>query len=213
MTTAHRPTWNAARGSDSQGGNKVLAPSQQISVRDLAGHTRLKTRQIGQNAPQDIAARDLKLELEEKERNRGKAPAVKAEEEDSTLLRKLAQYRKADADSDPEQSEDDDDDDEESDSDSDEEAELMRELEKIKNERELEKMKQMAEKQQFEEKKITSLGANPLKSDGDFTVKRKWYDDCVFKNQAASAPVVKKRFINDTIRNDFHRKFLDKYIQ
>ena len=41
----------------------------------------------------------------------------------------------------------------------------------------------------------------------------RWYDDVVFKNQAKDEPQRKKRFINDTIRNDFHRKFLSKYIQ
>ena len=41
----------------------------------------------------------------------------------------------------------------------------------------------------------------------------RWDDDVVFKNQARDEPVAKKRFINDTIRNDFHRKFLSKYIQ
>ena len=41
----------------------------------------------------------------------------------------------------------------------------------------------------------------------------RWDDDVVFKNQARDEPQVKKRFINDTIRNDFHRKFLTKFIQ
>jgi protein CWC15 len=44
-------------------------------------------------------------------------------------------------------------------------------------------------------------------------MKRRWNDDVVFKNQARNEPEVKKRFINDTIRNDFHRRFLNKYIQ
>jgi protein CWC15 len=35
----------------------------------------------------------------------------------------------------------------------------------------------------------------------------------VFKNQARDEPQLKKRFINDTIRNDFHRRFLNKYIE
>lgn len=41
----------------------------------------------------------------------------------------------------------------------------------------------------------------------------RWYDDVVFKNQARDEPETKKRFINDTTRNDFARKFMKKYIQ
>jgi protein CWC15 len=44
-------------------------------------------------------------------------------------------------------------------------------------------------------------------------VKRKWNDDVVFRQQTRSEPETKKRFVNDTIRNDFHRSFLKKYIQ
>merc|ERR1712146_399324 len=36
---------------------------------------------------------------------------------------------------------------------------------------------------------------------------RRWDDDVVFKNQARDEPKLKKRFVNDTIRNDFHRRF------
>jgi protein CWC15 len=47
---------------------------------------------------------------------------------------------------------------------------------------------------------------------GQAKIKRKWNDDVVFRNQAQSEPEVKKRFVNDTIRNDFHRNFLRKYV-
>jgi protein CWC15 len=44
-------------------------------------------------------------------------------------------------------------------------------------------------------------------------IKRKWNDDVVFRNQARGESAgMKKRFINDTVRNDFHRRFLDKFI-
>ena len=35
----------------------------------------------------------------------------------------------------------------------------------------------------------------------------------VFKNQSREPKKEERRFINDTVRNDFHRKFLSKYIQ
>jgi len=58
------------------------------------------------------------------------------------------------------------------------------------------------------------LRGNPLLRAGEgFGVKRRWDDDVVFRNQARIEPEVKKRFINDTIRNDFHKKFLSKYIK
>ena len=38
-------------------------------------------------------------------------------------------------------------------------------------------------------------------------------DDVVFKNQAREPKKEAKRFINDTVWNDFHRKFLFKYIK
>lgn len=44
-------------------------------------------------------------------------------------------------------------------------------------------------------------------------VKRRWDDDVVFRNQTRGEPKVQKRFINDTIRNDFHRRFLHRYIR
>ena len=34
----------------------------------------------------------------------------------------------------------------------------------------------------------------------------RWDDDVVFKNQSRNEPKKERRFINDTIRNDFHRR-------
>jgi protein CWC15 len=46
-----------------------------------------------------------------------------------------------------------------------------------------------------------------------FQVKRRWDDDVVFKNQARGEPKAQKRFINDTIRNDFHKRFLTRFMK
>jgi protein CWC15 len=35
----------------------------------------------------------------------------------------------------------------------------------------------------------------------------------VFKNQSRKEEQVRKRFINDPTRNDFHKRFLEKYVQ
>jgi protein CWC15 len=115
---------------------------------------------------------------------------------------------------------DDDDDDSDldsSDSDSDdegfEEELLQRELEKIKKEREEARVrKEAAESEEsLRAKSVAANASNPLL--GSQAVKRKWNDDVVFKNQARSEPEVRKRFVNDTIRNDFHRRFLVKYMR
>lgn len=61
------------------------------------------------------------------------------------------------------------------------------------------------------------LHGNPLlsKKPGDFTVKRRWDDDVVFKNCAKGqdAKNKPKNFINDSLRSEFHKKFMDKYIK
>jgi protein CWC15 len=44
-------------------------------------------------------------------------------------------------------------------------------------------------------------------------VKRRWDDDVVFKNQTRGEPKAQKTMINDTIRNDFHRRFLNRYVK
>jgi protein CWC15 len=45
-------------------------------------------------------------------------------------------------------------------------------------------------------------------------MKRKWNDDVVFRNQAAKEKGGgERRFINDTVRNDFHKRFMDKFMK
>ena len=49
----------------------------------------------------------------------------------------------------------------------------------------------------------------------EYGVKRRWDDDVVFKNQARGTEErgKEKRFVNDLLRSDFHRKFMDKYVR
>ena len=44
MTTAHRPTWQAAKGGEEQGGSRIFAPMRQFSAKDAPSHTTLKDR-------------------------------------------------------------------------------------------------------------------------------------------------------------------------
>jgi len=118
-----------------------------------------------------------------------------------------------DSDDDLSESESDDDSDDE-----DEEAALQAELDKIKKEREIAKAKEEAEnlKEDESRKREAALIGNPLLGGSAITgkVKRRWGDDVPFRNQARSEPEQnRKRFINDTVRNDFHKRFLNKFIR
>ncbi|KDR75599.1 hypothetical protein GALMADRAFT_489720 [Galerina marginata CBS 339.88] len=161
MSTAHRPTWDPAQAKDVKGG------SRQFSVRDMAAHTKLKFRQVGQTSTGEVKKRDLRAELlaaEQDARNKkrkaeGKPPLLEDTpgepvDEESNKRRKLLQEAleldKDDSDEDMDGDKDEkgkgkaeDEDEDESEEDSDEEeddtAELLRELEKIKRERAEEK--------------------------------------------------------------------------
>ncbi|TDH65879.1 hypothetical protein CCR75_005405 [Bremia lactucae] len=192
-------------------------------------------RQVGQGTANEVELLDLREELERKEEkyvrekdrkvNTAQDKLRRLEENKKILLlgdaetneRELQlknvakRYNDADDGVDSEDSSD-------SDSDSnDEEDELMRELEKIKQEREAERLqKEEADRKVVEQQSRDEiLQGNPLTQQGvgSAKMKRRWNDDVVFKNQSRNEPDVKKRFINDTIRNDFHRRFLSKYIQ
>jgi protein CWC15 len=241
MTTAHRATFHAAIGGKEQGGGRYIAGVSRVHVHDLAGQMSIKTRQPGQGTADEISKEDMRAKLQEREHEHlkriGKAPVTKAppplpppEDDDDDddgpgviLDPDDADDKRAHAPSEmlkaAEESDDDDDDDDE-----DDEEELMRELERIKQERAQEALKREQEEAENELKERDSaiLQGNPLldptrvgssSGGGSFAVKRRWDDDVVFKNQAREPKKEGRRFINDTVRNDFHRKFLSKYIK
>jgi protein CWC15 len=127
-------------------------------------------------------------------------------------------YGRDDVDDDIEVDADDDDDD-------DEEEELRAELMRIRAERESER--EAAEAEQIASgNPLLNLSAYAASSvdetDGEsvrstapaeFSVRRRWDDDVVFKNQARNERALQPRFINDTIRNDFHRRFMKRYVR
>ena len=141
---------------------------------------------------------------------------VQEEDYEVKKRRVLEETRDIDADSDSssESSE------EAEDDEKDETAELMRELAKIKAERAEAAAKVAAEqaaKEQEQREKDIALG-NPLlnaEQGRDYGVKRRWDDDVVFKNQARGTEErgKEKRFVNDLLRSDFHRRFMDKYVR
>jgi len=114
---------------------------------------------------------------------------------------------------------DDDSNESDDDSDEDEEAALQAELAKIRAEREAVKAKAEAEAAAQEQDQLeeAALIGNPLlhsePAEATGKLKRRWNEDVVFRNQAKGEPEQKKRFINDTVRNDFHKRFLNKFIK
>ncbi|KAN0109864.1 Pre-mRNA-splicing factor Cwf15/Cwc15 [Russula decolorans] len=114
----------------------------------------------------------------------------------------------------------------------DETAELFRELEKIKRERAAEKERvDQAEAAVTEAEREAQIAtANPLlnlaaalgnapgintTAPGTFAVKRRWDDDLIFKNQAASDKDNARagQFVNDLLRTEFHKKFMSRFIK
>lgn len=140
-----------------------------------------------------------------------------AEEDYEAKKRRVLEETK-DIDADSESSEGSDSESEDEDEE-DESAELMRELAKIKAERAEAAAKAAAEqakKDEEQREKDIALGnplLNPKKE--DYGVKRRWDDDVVFKNQARGTEErgKEKRFVNDLLRSDFHRRFMDKYVR
>ena len=92
----------------------------------------------------------------------------------------------------------------------DDEEELLRELARIKQERaeaEAERVAAQAAKEEAIAK------ANPLLGGGATVLRRRWDDDTVFRGQA-SKPSDREanKFVNDVVRTQSHKKFLNKYV-
>ncbi|KAJ2887826.1 complexed with cef1p [Coemansia aciculifera] len=240
MTTAARPTFNPAKGKapdeltfmtsakdlPSHTKLKTRKPGQGIqdeyTIEDLKREL-VEAEQAHSRAKRQITDSDGGSSSGVSEENRAQLESAK--------MRYIEMAQRLDAASDDEGSEgsdngsdDEDEDDANEDGDSDDDSEdetamLMRELEKIKRERAEERVR---EEQDALERKLVDgdaagkssfLGENPLLANRDFSVKRRWDDDVVFKNQAQGDDgKPKKRFINDMLRSDFHRKFMKKYI-
>lgn len=98
---------------------------------------------------------------------------------------------------------------EDDDDDEDDPAELMAELNRIKQERAAEEEKRKEEQLAKEKHVESSLNVEP-----SFSIKRGWDDDVPFKNCANDEPDSKRKlYFNDTLRQDFHKRFMDKYIR
>ncbi|VDN07051.1 unnamed protein product [Thelazia callipaeda] len=216
MTTAHRPTFEPARGGSGRNEGDLSKLSQQYSSKDMPSHTKLKYRQKGQGHSDDIRSKDLRRELEEKEKAVGRERRSRGS---GWNMQKKPRLESSATNAQDEDEPYDDDLNENSDSDEDDTAELMAELARIRKERALKKAQRDAALAEEQERIRTEhiLHGNPLlnSESTDFKVKRRWDDDVVFKNCAKDIEERKKEqvFINDAIRSEFHRKFMEKYIK
>lgn len=174
----------------------------------------------GQGTSDEVRTRDLRKELEERERDAGGKSSSKQPAVVRRAIEAQAKRQKLEQNPDADDPVDDSDrsDDEDSDDDT---AALLAELNKIKRERIQENAKKEAEKQQEEEKirMENILSGNPLLNYASGTpksnvkVKRRWNDDVVFKNCARTEVDKGDTFINDSLRSEFHKKFMEKYIK
>ncbi|KAG5513579.1 hypothetical protein PMAC_001011 [Pneumocystis sp. 'macacae'] len=226
MTTAHRPTYDPVRGKSNE-----QAPTRMFSSRSLPAHTVLKFRRAGQASIEEIEQRDLRAELLEAESayfSKKSDPYNTKEisqnneslENDDPRAKRakiLEETRFIDADVDDDNG--DKDDKNEDNDDEDETAELLRELDKIRRERAEEKERSVEREKalQDEEQREREIAmGNPLLNltSKDFSVKRRWDDDVIFKNQAKGiSDTPKKEFVNDLLRTEFHRKFMKRYVK
>nr|CAG4651481.1 EOG090X0IT3 [Simocephalus serrulatus]SVE94619.1 EOG090X0IT3 [Simocephalus serrulatus] len=227
MTTASRPTFAPATGGQGRGETSLSSMSKQYSSRDLASHTKLKYRDIGQGSSEEVRNKDLKRDLEEREKSykdkvdrRERERPLRSVSSTTPALKKTRVEPSGNLDADdPIEDESDDSTDDE---DEDDTAELMAELQRIKGERAAEMAKKEMEQKQEEERirMENILSGNPLLNYSgkapktDMRVKRRWDDDVVFKNCSRAEPERKEiTFINDSLRSEFHKKFMDKYIK
>jgi protein CWC15 len=204
MTTAHRATYKSAKATYNgveQGNYSTFGTgTNAVAARDMPGQGTLKRRLDGQGTEEEINKLDLKAQLEKSEaEHRSKRAKLVAQYDDSDddVEGQLAMLDDAGESGEDSSSSDDS-------SDDDDEEELMKELEKIKAERKRER------------EAAAAAASNPIMDGGQDggRIAQRWDDDTVFKNQARGTNLkTKARFINDTVRNDFHRRFMNKYIK
>lgn len=230
MTTAARPTYYAAIGKQETVGSTI---SHHRSGKNQIAHTKMKFRQPGQSTAEEMKEIDLVQELNKNEQNyelaKNKMMSTLIQEEKNVNVALMLKNKPEtdlnelknkydDADVDEEDSNDGfDSSSDESDDEDDDEEELQRELMRIRQEKEATQARKQQEDEELLQRKQqdNAMNNNPMQhiEENSAKIKRRWNDDVVFRNQARDEPQVKKRFVNDTIRSDFHRSFLRKFIK
>ena len=182
-------------------------------------------RQPGQNYAEELKSKDFKRELHAREieaKEKSRKPSAASPLAIAAPKKPRLEALPSNIDADDKIFDDDADEDDEDDDDDDEDdaEELLAELNRIRKEREAEEFRREEERRKQEEKiRLENIiRGNPLinttPTQANFKVKRRWDHDVVFKNCAKNDTDEKgKSFINDTLRSDFHKKFMEKYIK
>ncbi|KAG5653793.1 hypothetical protein H0H81_010463 [Sphagnurus paluster] len=244
MSTAHRPTWDPAQAKDVKGGSRQFSVRDMAAHTKLKfrQHGQTSTDEVKKrDLRAELLAAEQEAK-NKKRKAEGKPPlpieGASGDEEANKrrkLLQEALEMDKDDEDEDGEKDgeEADSDEDDDEDEDEDDTAELLRELEKIKRERAEEKARQEREESATtaaaREAEIAT--GNPLLNlaaalgqqvpsglnttvPGTFSVKRRWDDDLIFKNQAMDTrDKGQGHFVNDLLRTEFHKKFMAKFIK
>lgn len=234
MTTAHRPTFDTARGHTNSS-----APTRQYSSRSLPAHKVLKYRKsnpsrgIEEPLQRDTATHDMSKAAANQlagalapsplesdlSSNAGKiiAPIEKSSSnEDTGFNEQDLQTTVTSADLHTESLSIAASDSSDLSDDEDEAAELMRELEQIKRERALEQdaRAQATAADEMARRQSEIAFGNPLLSttEGSQMAQRRWDEDVVFRVRESKSSG-KPDFVNDLLRSDFHRSFMKKYVR
>lgn len=213
MTSAHRPTFDHAKGKD----NKNL--SSITHKRGLPSHTRLKFRtkkrktvsEFEEDEDETILNDGRKLDGVSGEHISGLVNELKSGTVEVATIGETNNDNSKSDETEKSGTKDDDnkeeDDEESSEDDSEDEEALLMEMEKIKKERE--ELKSKEEKAEIEKR---AKNSNPLMLiDTESSKKRSWRDRKTMSKKTVANS--ESKFINDTVKSDFHKKFLDKYVR
>lgn len=210
MTTSHRPQLEARNGSKTS-----YVPTSTQHARLLPGHTQLKYRKrkaafddkehkMRNTSKPGITTEETAVDIEIKGYRQERDNDSKEYDHTSSEEENGEKEKEDGDDHDEEDYEEDDEEDDE-----DQEA-LLRELNKIRQERMVQKLK----KQQIEEEEQEVSGHMP-------TVKKNWRSTSVFgrhkkvgdlaSNKKPSSD--KDKYVNDLTKSEYHQDFLHKYVK
>lgn len=234
MTSAHRPTFDHAKGKD----KKVV--SSIAHKRALTSHSKLKFRSKRVRKNEEFYDDDTEetndngdgrkipglteqkvLDLRQQIEGEGESDSDSDDDNDNNNEKSdnnasgtvkdigeesSGEEKEDSANSESINSDDDDDDDDDAEA-------LLREMELIKKERDEAEYKAKIEKKRAEEEEITSRAktSNPLLNQETKPKKKSWRSAKTMSKKSNLSQT--DRFSNDTLKSDFHKDFLDRYIK
>jgi protein CWC15 len=189
MSTAHRPTWKPKSGGGGLRDGATAPPTLQHSSKDQPAHKRLKYLD-------ELAERDVDEHAQffidgacEDEDEDDEDHDDEEDEETSSEAETEKNDSKQDSDS------------VESSEESEDEEALLAELQRIRQERAAAASKKPQ--------------PAPLTQDG--LIQKSWEEEgVVFRRKSGSSAGdgrQEKRFVNDTVRSDYHRAFMDRFVK